>query len=269
MKKRLLTICLATLIFTLNSSSVFAQVKTMPDGTKFDPEFYAAKYPDVVAVLGNSEAALYKHYQDYGQKEGRLPYSPDGTTVAPAATATVAQPKTPIEILKVFIRSTNSVGGVTPNIVWRNNSGKTIKYITFSMVPINAVGDVVTCDIRRYSTFNGTITGPIEPAGVGTSIYRNGLIYSVYGGNGSYYASNGFAAINGQIVSDYSRHNLTASELSETITNGDYWDCAWYNWDVSSIGITGIQIDYMDGTHQSVKPETVLSLEKANLPFTN
>ena len=38
---------------------------------KFDAEFYAKAYPDVVAVFGDSPEALYKHYQDYGKAEGR------------------------------------------------------------------------------------------------------------------------------------------------------------------------------------------------------
>lgn len=37
----------------------------------FDAAFYAKKYPDVVAVLGNDPAALYNHYVTYGIKEGR------------------------------------------------------------------------------------------------------------------------------------------------------------------------------------------------------
>ena len=37
----------------------------------FDAEFYAATYPDVVAVFGDSPEALYKHYTDYGKAEGR------------------------------------------------------------------------------------------------------------------------------------------------------------------------------------------------------
>jgi transglutaminase/protease-like cytokinesis protein 3 len=41
----------------------------------FDPSFYAGRYPDVVAVLGNSTDALYNHYLTYGMKERRLPYA--------------------------------------------------------------------------------------------------------------------------------------------------------------------------------------------------
>lgn len=42
---------------------------------KFDPAFYAATYPDVVAVLGTDVNALYDHYITYGQSEGRMPYA--------------------------------------------------------------------------------------------------------------------------------------------------------------------------------------------------
>ncbi len=38
---------------------------------EFDAEFYAATYPDVVAVFGDSPETLYKHYLEYGKAEGR------------------------------------------------------------------------------------------------------------------------------------------------------------------------------------------------------
>ena len=38
---------------------------------EFDPQFYAERNPDVVAAVGDSPDALYKHYIDYGQAEGR------------------------------------------------------------------------------------------------------------------------------------------------------------------------------------------------------
>ncbi len=37
----------------------------------FDPEYYAKKYPDVVAVCGTDPGALAAHYANYGIKEGR------------------------------------------------------------------------------------------------------------------------------------------------------------------------------------------------------
>lgn len=76
---------------------------------KFDPAFYAATYPDVVAVLGTDVNALYNHYLTYGQKEGRMPYANaaggvavDGiadTTVTVAATASTTDGIVPIDQL--------------------------------------------------------------------------------------------------------------------------------------------------------------------------
>lgn len=44
------------------------------NGRYFDPEYYAANNPDVVATLGDESWALYYHYRVYGIDEGRLPY---------------------------------------------------------------------------------------------------------------------------------------------------------------------------------------------------
>lgn len=59
---------------------------------KFDPAFYAATYPDVVAVLGTDANALYNHYLTYGQNEGRMPYAhaAGGVAVDGIAETTVA-----------------------------------------------------------------------------------------------------------------------------------------------------------------------------------
>ncbi len=97
MKKRLLLSLLVFVIaFMAYSSDAYAAPKTMPDGQIFDAEFYAAMYPDVVAVLGTDEAKLYQHYVTYGKKEGRLPYAP----VAAATAATPAPaPKTNDKII--------------------------------------------------------------------------------------------------------------------------------------------------------------------------
>lgn len=55
---------------------------------EFDPEFYAATYPDVVAVFGNSPEALLKHYQDYGKAEGRSCNAEEYALLNEAATPT-------------------------------------------------------------------------------------------------------------------------------------------------------------------------------------
>lgn len=63
-------------MMTVMSVETYASPKQMPDGNMFDAGFYAATYPDIAAVLGHDEAALYNHYILCGSKEGRLPYDP-------------------------------------------------------------------------------------------------------------------------------------------------------------------------------------------------
>lgn len=79
---------LATTILVMSlgcSVTAYAQPKAMPDGNVFDAEFYAATYPDVVAVFGTDENMLYQHYVQYGISEGRMAVSavvPENTVVA-------------------------------------------------------------------------------------------------------------------------------------------------------------------------------------------
>ena len=68
----------------------------------------------------------------------------------------------PVKIKKLS-KTTNSVGGVSVSIVWKNNTDKTVKYFKWTGFPTNAVGDMVSCSIRDYSYFTGRETGPIKP----------------------------------------------------------------------------------------------------------
>ena len=64
MRGRIIGLSLAALtVMVLVTSHVKA------DG--FDANFYAQKYPDVVAVVGTDPAALYQHYVTFGCNEGR------------------------------------------------------------------------------------------------------------------------------------------------------------------------------------------------------
>ena len=74
MKKRFLLIMLTAMMTLGSTMTVCAAPKTMPDGGTFDEEYYAKKYPDVVAALGTDENALYMHYNTFGKQEGRMPY---------------------------------------------------------------------------------------------------------------------------------------------------------------------------------------------------
>lgn len=65
-----------------------------------------------------------------------------------------------VRVTKLQVSKPNSAGGVSLYVGFKNMSDKVIKYITFEVVPYNAVGDIVYCDIRDYANFRGRDTGP-------------------------------------------------------------------------------------------------------------
>ena len=69
---RLFLLLLVTigLLSTLKFESKAAPLN-MPDGTIFDPIYYADTYGDLKAAFGYNEKDLWAHYDKYGRAEGR------------------------------------------------------------------------------------------------------------------------------------------------------------------------------------------------------
>ena len=57
----------------------------------------------------------------------------------------------------------DSAGGVGVQISIKNDSEKTIKYVSFKVIPYNAVNDVVSSSIGGVTDKWLKITGPINP----------------------------------------------------------------------------------------------------------
>lgn len=77
-----------------------------------------------------------------------------------------------IVVRNIQVDEINSANGVDFSIEWLYlNEKKTIKYIYFTVIPYNSVGDVQTCSVRRSSSFTGKVTGPITSE----SVIRNPL----------------------------------------------------------------------------------------------
>lgn len=69
----------------------------------------------------------------------------------------------------------------------------------------------------------------------------------------------------GDVVSCTIRDNSTfngqdTGPVKKGATGGGYWDCAWYNWQAKKLIITGIEIEYMDGSTLSISDEDELYL---------
>ncbi len=89
--------------------------------------------------------------------------------------------KSSIEIIKYYTSKPNSAGGVDCNIIWKNLSEKTVKYIWFTVVPYNAVNDRVKGehDYNSNGEKNVKVTGPIKSNQInGNGTYWDCLWYN-------------------------------------------------------------------------------------------
>lgn len=68
-----------------------------------------------------------------------------------------------INVCGAFVEEINSASGVQFTIDWYyRNEIKDVKYIYFTVIPYNNVGDFISCDIAQHSKFTGKVTGPIS-----------------------------------------------------------------------------------------------------------
>jgi uncharacterized protein YoxC len=181
----------------------------------------AKKYNDVLTTAKKlhsdfNGSAQDKEGQDLAAKAQKAIDDAAAAKAAEAAKAAAEAAKSVqdrvrslIHVTKLAVGSPNSAGGVDLFIGYVNNSDKVIKYITFTVAPYNAVGDVVYSEIGGTSTFNALDTGP-KAKGEGLA--------------GTYQW---------------------------------YWECAWYNWTITSARMSNIEIEYMDGTTEIITSDEV------------
>ena len=148
----------------------------------------------------------------------------------------------------------NFLGGVSPRICYRNNSGKTIKYLTFYTTPYNAVWDAAPCDITGKTLCKLTIVGPIAPYDP----------CNLQGGQAAMYFDNGsWHFISGEADPVFGFSMLLTDDTypnseNQYICNYDEWDCPWYNQTIRYLLISKIEVIYMDGTTETIKAPTAM-----------
>jgi len=105
MKKKIKKIIMTFAMVLMVMAAVKATTIEAKAAGLFDPIYYAQTYPDVAAVLGTDAEALYNHYVNFGQKEGRIPYAGaqpgevvDGIANVATETPAVQTPVTPATV---------------------------------------------------------------------------------------------------------------------------------------------------------------------------
>lgn len=202
-----------------------------------------------------------------------------------------AASKPVVEITRTELEM-NSVGGVSVNIYYCNNSSKTIKYITWYMTPYNAVNDPVTCSVHGQAQITGKTTGPIEPLEIRlpqTSKFYPGKSsnpdnpfseydYASYNINTGYkntfypYSAVKVDKFGNYFVDIYNLSTkkdeyiyLTDNEIQNDMYgyNESMFKNAWYNTSIRSFRVNKAVVEFMDGSKQTV-PENQLYGEKYN-----
>jgi len=69
----------------------------------------------------------------------------------------------PVILSRIFQTHPNSAGGVDILVIFFNTSNQTLKYVDFTVMPYNKVGDVAPSEIGRKTVANLRVTGPIKP----------------------------------------------------------------------------------------------------------
>ena len=83
----------AVLIGACLSMTAMAAPEIRDGSVIFDPEYYAAQYPDVVAVYGTNPDKLYEHYTTFGKLEGRQTFDPSLLPAAEQTQPAVQEPQ--------------------------------------------------------------------------------------------------------------------------------------------------------------------------------
>lgn len=192
--------------------------------------------------------------------------------------------------------SRNSVGGISPTVYYRNNSGKEIKYIYWYLTAYNAVGDPEK-SYTGETTIVARSVGPIKPFSVDMNrtdssspsinkevssdspfrTYTYGHYFIAAGGGkhliyhdkyGNPYSFNGTSILGKPSQYTY----LSDDEINNALfMQGDSFEIAWYSSQICSIRVRKAVVTYMDGTQETIPESKInsphMDANLDNLPY--
>lgn len=188
-----------------------AGTTTTVSTAKFNPVFYATKYPDVAAAIGTNAEALFNHYVNNGQREGRIPY-PDATAgaavdgIATAEEMAQQTARKPVTHIVKYIPSSKEWRYLSGTNTWQDDTtGRELYYLQQSIMD----GDVIVVDgSEAGSTLNLTV--PVSLSNV-TFKGSNGGIITATSIQDVYVLGNCTGIINGNVSNAYVYDNGIAN----------------------------------------------------------
>lgn len=202
----------------------------------------------------------------------------------------MATTKPALEIMQ-FNMDMNSVGGVSVEFSFRNNSGKSIKYIDVTVSAYNRVGDRAYDEIRGTSSSTLTVIGPFnsftllpkveaeysDSSGKGTPFEKYAFspylindsdgdpmdVY--YDKNGNYYVKPKYDINTYTYLSDYEISNIMYTDNSVEFEN------VFYNSSIDYLMVDKVVVTFMDGTKTTISGNNAISKDRyytlQNQPF--
>lgn len=86
---------------------------------------------------------------------------------------------TPLGAYETQTSGADYAGGVDVRVVFKNNTNKMIKYVSFVLNAYNAVGDMVMCGVKKSFDSEGLFTGPLLSGYTSkSSLYFRGMFYN-------------------------------------------------------------------------------------------
>ena len=150
----------------------------------FDPDFYAALYPDVVAVYGTEPSALYSHYLTFGINEKRFKNAQEAAT---GIIEPIAAPLTYVDVdiaNQSLIYYEDGAPVITTSVVTGNESDghntPTGVFFIDSKIPGKyLVGPTWNVWVDRWMRFTGAV-------GIHDATWRGKFGGEIYKNNGSH-----------------------------------------------------------------------------------
>lgn len=106
--------------------------------------------------------AKYEFEKDSTFKADSIKLIQDSILKAAAEIDRIKDIKSTIRVTSCYLSAPNSASGCDASFYYVNKSSKTIKYVVWEGSFKNAVGDYVTCEVRRDSSYRGKDTGPVK-----------------------------------------------------------------------------------------------------------
>ena len=176
-----------TIVVVLMFVGIFGATSVNARAGDFDPDFYAAQYPDVVAAYGTNPNALYSHYLTFGVNEHRYKNREDMVAAQNGQQITQNAPSTYVDVdidnqtMNFYVDGVSVLSSavVTGNTQNGNGTPRGVFFIDSKVPGKYLVGPTWNVWVNRWMRFTGAV-------GLHDASWRSEFGGDIYTYNGSH-----------------------------------------------------------------------------------